>query len=88
MSGPLVDSELEALLRHAALIGRRGEQPTASYLQVQAEQGDAWRSLERAFASHQAIFDDWRAVLEAARGAGRFSFQTGRVLQDVVTASS
>lgn len=40
--------------------------------------------LERAFSS-QDCFSDWRAVMEAARSAGRFSFQTGRVLQDVVT---
>ena len=39
-------------------------------------------SLERAFAS-QDCFNDWRAVVEAARSAGRFSFQTGRVLQGV-----
>jgi hypothetical protein len=57
----------------------------AEYLLARGGQNDAWRSLERAFAA-QPLFDDWRAVVEAARSAGRFSFQTGRVLQDMVVA--
>jgi len=58
-----------------------------SFLAARRDRNDAWRTLDRAFTA-EPLLDDWETVLEAARSAARFSFQTGRILQEAMAAAS
>lgn len=50
------------------------------FLQPRAKRPDAWGAIARAFAAEE-LPEVWDEIVDAARSAARFSFQTGRVLQ-------
>ena len=50
------------------------------YLAARRDLSDTWHALDAVFSAEQ-LLGDWTAVMDAARGAARFSFQTGRSLQ-------
>jgi hypothetical protein len=71
-----------AILCDAIFDGRiSGPSQLTGFLEQRKELNDAWRALDAAFAG-ETLLHDWTAVTDAARSVARFSFQTGRVLQD------